>query len=440
MSMEGISTPSKQRQPIAQSMRPLSPLESLPTEIIQKIFFHSIEVNLARASPIFSRCLTSESIYRICLLYSFFDENTECKIQDKPLGKTITKAFRPAEYHTLDGEERRRLQAAVLDCRWCTYDRVKACLPEVLRLTVHSVWAQNGVLMEKDESSRLNTFDYEELEQGRATSEGIRPFVGVDERDNQEMTLEIFSTFSIEINKEEDSPGSYDELGSQPRATQNRARIFHPVTCFLCPSKLLCEPWTMEKIRFFHLLRKHRGNRWDADGASLEDSTVARQSVQRAINNAIRKTDLDFMIALLILDKIFHETIVYHYRKEKFQNIPYQYTISPDHFKVAITQPENSIQTLRLLIKFDSRSLPWWDSDLQAWARKQDNSFGRTLLRVVTKHEIGNYHMGRDLAMLMLDENGSNAQKVVARRAEVYRSKFNSSLSPDDNLDRREVL
>jgi len=290
--------------------------------------------------------------------------------------------------------------------------------------------------MDDKERLRLERFNYEELDEGRATSDGIRPFIGTDERDNCKLTLEIFSTFKVEVDKEEEWDYAMDLEPPRPLRTQ----VIHPVVCHGFPSKILCEPWTWEKIRFFHLIRKHRVSLFDKGVVPVEDSIVVRQSVQRAINHAIRKADLDMMYGLLILDKIFFDFISFHCRNENFQNAPTKYTISQEHFTIAITQPENSIQTLRMLIKFDSGSVPWLNDDLKDWAEKQNNSFGKTILRLINKLQHGDPHIGRDIAMLMLDKNGSNARAIMAARRNRLESNLNVTFPPNESLERREIF
>jgi hypothetical protein len=396
--------------------RCLSSFELLPVEIIQKIFFYSLEVNLPRASPALARCLSAESIYRIFLLYSFFDENKEARIPGKPIGSTITKAFRPAEYRTLNPHEKIVLQLAVFNCRWCTYARVKACLPKLMKLTVQSVWTDNGVKMEKEERLRLENFNYEELDQGRATSDDIKPFRGTDERDDQEMTLEIFSTFAVDIIKENEVFG--DE--------GCRDASFHPVTCFGYPPKLLNEPWTWENIQFFHLIRKHnvRSSLLLPDlTPQLQEGINIRHGIQRAINDAIKNADLDFLHALLIMDKIFWDFNFLNSKSDKSTGYTQTvYRISEDHFKVAVSHPEKAPHILRALIRHENLSLPWWNDDLRAWTAKQNNSFGKRMLVLMDKLERGEKRIGRDIAMLMLDRHASNAQPFLTARLEKNRS------------------
>ena len=52
----------------------LSILESLPVELIEKIFLYSLNVNLPRASVALTSALSSERIYRALILLAFWDD------------------------------------------------------------------------------------------------------------------------------------------------------------------------------------------------------------------------------------------------------------------------------------------------------------------------------------------------------------------------------
>ena len=53
----------------------LSNLESLPVELIEKIFLYSLNTNLPRASPHLAAALSSEQIYRLLILLAFFNND-----------------------------------------------------------------------------------------------------------------------------------------------------------------------------------------------------------------------------------------------------------------------------------------------------------------------------------------------------------------------------
>jgi hypothetical protein len=109
-------------------------LERLPAELIEQVFLHALEINMAKASPLLGRTLSSESIYRILLLFAFFLDYGDHPVE--------AKHFIPAAYRLLGFEEKLVLQRGILECRWCTLARVRQCLPTLRRLAMVQNWHQ----------------------------------------------------------------------------------------------------------------------------------------------------------------------------------------------------------------------------------------------------------------------------------------------------------
>lgn len=107
-------------------------LERLPVELLEQIFLHSLETNMALASPFLCRALSKESIYRVLILFAFFEDDKQHPVEEKH--------FAPAAYRVLGTEERSRLQEGVLNSRWCTLARVRHCLPTLTRLLAVQEW------------------------------------------------------------------------------------------------------------------------------------------------------------------------------------------------------------------------------------------------------------------------------------------------------------
>lgn len=121
----------------------LSPLESLPVELIQHIFFYSFEVNMARASAHLARVLSKPSIYNALILFAYFDDHNNDDDEDGENLKAApveTHHFRPAEYRRISLGEKIRLQQGILGCKWFTVDRLKASMPTLSRLQMVQAW------------------------------------------------------------------------------------------------------------------------------------------------------------------------------------------------------------------------------------------------------------------------------------------------------------
>lgn len=107
-------------------------LERLPIELLECIFLHSLEINMMHALPLLGKTLSKESIYRVLILFAFFDDDRQHPVEQKH--------FDPASYRVLSDEERSRLQMAVLQSRWCTMARIQQCLPTLMRLVTVQLW------------------------------------------------------------------------------------------------------------------------------------------------------------------------------------------------------------------------------------------------------------------------------------------------------------
>jgi hypothetical protein len=99
----------------------LSRLESLPIELIEMIFFYAPNLNLPRASSTLAAALSSEHTYRTLIIFAFgYFAFEYC---DREIDPSVA-----------------RLQSAIVGCRWFTSQRIRACLPELLRLALRRNW------------------------------------------------------------------------------------------------------------------------------------------------------------------------------------------------------------------------------------------------------------------------------------------------------------
>ena len=137
-------------------------LERLPVELIEHIFLLTLEVNMARASPLIGRRLSHEPIYRVLILFSFFD--------DDRLNPVEERHFAPATYRPLSVEEKTRLQQGVLGCRWCTISRIRDYMPILMRLAIIQEWHQERKRQVLDNAEALVKLDTDEPQQRSSVS------------------------------------------------------------------------------------------------------------------------------------------------------------------------------------------------------------------------------------------------------------------------------
>jgi hypothetical protein len=122
----------------------LSELKDLDENLVRKIFFLSLEPNLARTSKSLNRTLSKESIYKTLILYAFFQNDEQTPVNDSH--------FAPDSYRYLTANERLRLQKGILDCQWCTYERIRRYIPNLMRLELEKQWNLHHQTWPDDES------------------------------------------------------------------------------------------------------------------------------------------------------------------------------------------------------------------------------------------------------------------------------------------------
>lgn len=109
--------------------RHLSRLESLPLEILESIFLHSLEINLPRASPHLARALSNPLLYTWLIRLAFSSANPGSR------NGFFTPDFLPPplNFWGLELGLRQHLQSTLLACRWCTLPFMRKCQREYVQ-------------------------------------------------------------------------------------------------------------------------------------------------------------------------------------------------------------------------------------------------------------------------------------------------------------------
>ncbi|KZF20801.1 hypothetical protein L228DRAFT_240551 [Xylona heveae TC161] len=111
----------------------ISPLESLPPEILQLIFFYAMNLDLPLASPRLASLLSSEHVYtKLCLsvFRGCWDEP-----QDVP------------------GDELGQLQSRILECRWLTLELLRKCERKYYSFLLENKKQQLGIQGEGEQEA-----------------------------------------------------------------------------------------------------------------------------------------------------------------------------------------------------------------------------------------------------------------------------------------------
>lgn len=340
---KGVSTRTEEPRVTdpAPPTKTLSRLETLPVELMEKIFLYCLEVNLPRASPYVATSLTSERIYRLLILLSFWDNDHATQLSNYEPPDEILKMFRSITYKPLYTEERTGLQAAILDCRWCTQDRIKRQIPALFYLKAQSIgWINN-----MEESDKVE-FDKIIWEGTWATYEG-----------GLEYELQIKPPFELNVTM----PFYPSPVNCRPVSVQ----------CF--PNKLLHgKPWTDEKLSFLQFLSKAYGHNHAGYNVLFPFHTA-----QEGIHDAIVEQNARALRHLLRLDELFSRINNFKTHRSSFYQLP------AEHFRTAVRHSADDPEILKLLVRGSAESIPYDDIEITEWAteaQERGDPFGKWLL------------------------------------------------------------
>ncbi|KAF5866299.1 hypothetical protein ETB97_000264 [Aspergillus alliaceus] len=353
-----IKTVKRARLMVAKPPKPRkkqSRLESLPVELIEKIFLYSLNVNLPRASSSLAATVSSERIYRALILLAFWDDvPSAAGAFDAESATTIARILRPLDYVRLDFDERRKLQSAILRCKWCTVDRVLSRVPDLMGLTIQRYWFLAGITMSEDEEEKLAGFLARE-----EGEEEIPSFEGTD-KDNNHYTLSVSPFVSITVTcRETEAAQTHRVLG---------------ITEF--PERLLRGEggFASDTIVYLETLRIASGfNRSELMETQI---SVSRDALQKGIHVALIEHNVDALAVLLKIDEYYFRCK--HTSVTAANSAPY--LLPAEHFRTAVRVARNDPALFQLLVRASAESVPPDDSEITHWAMDLDDPFGRWLL------------------------------------------------------------
>ncbi|OGM50210.1 hypothetical protein ABOM_001148 [Aspergillus bombycis] len=343
-------------KPPKQPRKQLSRLETLPVELIEKIFLQSLNVNLPRASASLAATVSSERIYRALILLAFWNDVPSATGPfDAVSASAITKILRPLDYIPLDLDERGALQSAILRCKWCTVQRLQSRFPDLMGLSIQRYWFSAGISMAENQEEKLRRF----LAREEDDEDEMRSFEGTD-KDNNHYTLTVSPLVSVTVTCHETE-------------TAQTHRILG-ITEF--PERLLRggNGFASATIAFLETLRLASG----FNTAELMETHVAlsRDVLQKGIHAALVEHNAEALTSLLKIDE-------YHFRCRNTNvttanSVPY--TLPAEHFRTAVRVARNKPALFQLLVRACAESVPADDSDITQWAMDLGDSFGRWLL------------------------------------------------------------
>ncbi|BCS20056.1 uncharacterized protein APUU_20488S [Aspergillus puulaauensis] len=270
-------------------IRPKSRLEALPAEIIQEIFLRCLEINLPRASIHLARALSNPVIYIWLIKLAFAKADGD--------GESIhTRHFLPPHdiVGYVGGDGLKELRTQILECRWCTLPLIRRCQLAFLQHVIQYKRPDFNVV--PNDQHHLAAFAkwFDNPNPCYTTSNGQR-----GERDLVLRANRPGSEFN-----ESDPKRSHDynvavwfNLGIvevfRAREGDPKGKIYFELP--YCegshlPDKLLCAPWTKEKLEFLQLISTR----------AFLDRDTNYDRATRTLRRLIR--DRDFPIFARLLD------------------------------------------------------------------------------------------------------------------------------------------
>ncbi|KAJ9192717.1 hypothetical protein DTO166G4_5172 [Paecilomyces variotii] len=314
--MEPVQTPSDCDHTAGTSrsllmQRPItsrSSLESLPVEIIQKIFLECLEISLPRASLFIARSLSDPLIYAWLVRLAFSSAN------DSSRHGFFTPDFLPPplDFFALSPEERSVLQTRLLQCRWCTVELMRRCQRDYVEHVIRRK-CQQLIFSSQDREFLSNLDSYflrrAQYDRGRNGRRGKGDIIlnAKDPESQRDLKVAIWFNFGA-VQIREPSPVFYEtDMFRLPACSVDApARM---------PDKLLHPPWTGAKLEFLSLL--------SLEAYIDEDSSCHRS--KRVIRQAIHARDFNTF-----------ENLLGMYIRVKNYNYPLRWPARPSHFRAAL--------------------------------------------------------------------------------------------------------
>ena len=360
-------------------------LEALPAELLLQIFCFCLEVNLVHAHPHFLDALSREAIYRTLILFAFFDDD-----EDHPVE---TKHFLPAQYRRLNVEEKIRLQQAILKRKWCTLQRISACLQALTRLRIVQEWYAER----ENASPHLRGNDLDNIITDRQDVADLPDLDALNPL-RRHFFAEL-NEFDLRDNKPSANP-SFPRVIRWSFTLAGNGKIRKSLgtsASVLCvrhiPGKLLRGGlWSTEKIRFLQLLRQ--GHRFIQSDFLLD---VSPSAMFTGIANALRENN---QIALVTLLELHYAA----FRRDRFTidnlkpakqllTAPFSFPLPAKLFHIAARESPDPSRSIATLLREGIDSVPVDDPVLTSWALRASDD-GDSIATWLLKHMEGTQDYG----------------------------------------------
>ncbi|MCJ1423215.1 hypothetical protein MMC29_001097 [Sticta canariensis] len=354
----------------------LSPLERLPTELLEIVFFQCLNVNLPRASPVLSSTLSSFHVKSQLLFKAFCsDQGYGLQHSEELIDILHTK------------QEVANLQSSILRLRWMTMDFLRQCRPIFLARTLFR---------------QFKYFQFEQWIDGSSaaglTHAAVAKFVHEAYRRAEvgaaKTRLECLSRTSC-VSRQQNIAiklGLVNGVLWLGEATANsnfrcrriekRWKLINCLDECRIPEKLLHGPWTDDKCEFLSVLTLSRATVDWIDSTSGEVAEMGlfdalkehnERVVRLMIPNAFRKC-FPYQSLVQNPDWIASPTDAIACRDNaNYPGHPFGVGVTPKmgHLRSAAIDFDCPIEILAILVKGENFSIERNDQALISWALKK---------------------------------------------------------------------
>lgn len=394
-------------------------LLSLPTEILQSIYLHSLSPHLPQASPILASALSTDHIYRLTFLHAFwnnfplvfggttghkaYDDLITGKITPKAYyepGPRVRSLFHPLSVPlpsvvTEDGQTREELQEIVLRLRWCTFNNAKRYVEDITQAVIKDLLCTLDLPISSDDQTRLNHF-VANLPASHATLKVTALNVGG--------SIELiyprpFATALL---------ANYHGLDTRFDETVSPNLTIAPTKFLIIPSHVIAEKseWTEEKLNMLKMLASY---------INLHKVKYQLEAFYKGMETAIVRGHYDALLTLVWLATRLAEykdvvsgnenpfeppgELFRLVARRSIQNIE---AVSDGHSnsEAGRIDAPSSIRLFPLLLRAHAESMPQDDPDIIAWAdqlltcpesSKSDQAFANWVLDWSKKKRLSEY-------------------------------------------------
>ncbi|ERF76753.1 hypothetical protein EPUS_02292 [Endocarpon pusillum Z07020] len=324
-------------------------LDTLPNELLDKIFEESLELNMTLTSTIIAAKLSRRRrLARSLTLLSFCPSDVANNLNLNPVPICGPLGLS----HPLTEDDRRVLQRHVLNGDWLTVNMLKLAVGEIHEAYIQKHWVDAGI---ETKPSYIRAFEERWLASNGVMERKLE-LCGVDAF-REDVSFVIEDPFVIELN-------SVEELDS------DQYDAFDVLQVVVVSDRLLAPPITDSKLELLYFL-------WRSQSATARWQMTFSESVMRqAVQHAISTGDPD--CTCLLVDIMSHSTPDGSSSSVKVED-----------FLTAAKY--NQARILQTLMEFDSRDFPRTDPSMKRWARAARNKgdgFGAIVLEFMRAQNV----------------------------------------------------